>query len=39
MRKELEKARETLDEHREQIDRYMEKTGGGQAFGGTNGGE
>jgi hypothetical protein len=39
MQKELEKARETLDEHREQIDAYLEKTGGGKPFGGRNGGE
>ena len=39
MQKELEKARETLDEHREQIDRYMKKTEGGKALGGLNGGE
>jgi hypothetical protein len=32
----LETARETLDEHREQIDRYLEDTDGGKAFGGRN---
>lgn len=39
MQKELEKARATMDEHREQIDAYLEKTGGGKAFGGRNSGE
>lgn len=37
MQKELEKARTTLDEHREQIDAYLERTGGGKAFGGRTG--
>jgi hypothetical protein len=36
MQKALEKARETLDEDREQIDEYLEDTGGGKAFGGRN---
>jgi hypothetical protein len=39
MQKELAKARETLDEHREQIEAYLEKTDGGKAFGGRNGQE
>jgi hypothetical protein len=39
MQKELEKARATLDEHREQIDAYLQKTDGGKAFGGRNSGE
>ncbi len=39
MQSELEKARATLNEHGEQIDRYLEKTGGGKALGGRNGGE
>lgn len=38
MQKELEKARRTRDEHREQIDKYLEKTDGGKAFGGRTGG-
>lgn len=38
MQKQLDKARETLDEHGEQIDRYLEKTDGGKALGGMNGG-
>ena len=38
MQKQLDKARETLDEHGEQIDRYLEKTDGGKALGGLNGG-
>jgi Lon protease-like protein len=36
MQKALKKARETLDEHREQIDAYLEDTHGGKAFGGRN---
>jgi hypothetical protein len=36
MQTSLETARETLDEHREQIDRYLEDTDGGKAFGGRN---
>jgi len=36
MQKQLVEARETLDEHREQIDVYLEKTDGGKAFGGRN---
>lgn len=39
MQKELEKARQTRDEHREQIDKYLEETDGGKAFGGRTGGE
>jgi hypothetical protein len=39
MQKQLEQARETLDEHSEQIDEYLEKTEGGKACGGINGGE
>ena len=39
MQEELAKARKKLDEHREQIDEYLEKTEGGKAFGGINGGE
>ena len=34
MQKELEKARKTLDEHRQQIDKYLEETNGGKALGG-----
>ena len=36
MQKALGDARETLDEHREQIDRYLEDTDGGKPFGGRN---
>jgi hypothetical protein len=39
MQKELEKARKTLDEHRAQIDEYLEETNGGKALGGRNGQE
>jgi hypothetical protein len=39
MQKELEKAREVLDGHREQIDEYLEETDGGKPFGGRNGQE
>jgi hypothetical protein len=39
MQNELEKARATMDEHRELIDAYLEKTDGGKAFGGRNAGE
>jgi hypothetical protein len=39
MRQRLEAARETLGEHREQIDEYLEETDGGKAFGGRNGQE
>jgi hypothetical protein len=37
MQQELEKARGVLDEHREQIDKYLERTNGGKALGGRNG--
>ena len=37
MQKELKKARETLEAHREQIDEYLEKTHGGKPFGGRSG--
>ena len=37
MQKELKKARETLDEHREQIDAYLDKTDGGKPLGGRTG--
>ena len=37
MQKELEKARKTLDDHRKQIDEYLEETNGGKALGGRNG--
>lgn len=37
MQKELQKARKTLEEHREQIDAYLKKTDGGKPFGGRNG--
>ena len=37
MQTELEQARKTLDEHREQIDEYLERTDGGKAFGGRSG--
>lgn len=36
MQEELEKARVTRDEHREQIDGYLEDTDGGKPFGGRN---
>ena len=39
MQKALAIARETLDEHREQIDKYLEDNEGGKAFGGRNGQE
>jgi hypothetical protein len=39
MQKELKKARETLDEHRGQIDEYLQETNGGKPFGGRNGQE
>lgn len=39
MQKELEKARKNIDDHREQIEAYLEKTDGGKAFGGRNAGE
>ena len=39
MQKELEKARQKLDEHGEQIDEYLERTDGGKALGGRNGQE
>ena len=39
MQKQLAKARETLDEHRDLIDEYLEETEGGQALGGRNGRE
>ena len=39
MQKELEKARKNIGEHRELIDAYLERTGGGKAFGGRNSGE
>ena len=38
MQKQLDEVRQTLDEHGEQIDRYLEKTDGGKALGGMNGG-
>jgi len=37
MQKQLDEAVETLEEHREQIDRYLKETNGGKAFGGRNG--
>jgi hypothetical protein len=37
MQKELTKARATLDEHRGQIDAYLQKTDGGKPLGGRNG--
>jgi hypothetical protein len=37
MQKELEKARKTRDDHRKQIDEYLEETNGGKALGGRNG--
>jgi hypothetical protein len=39
MQEKLEQTRKVLDEHREQIDRYIEKTDGGKALGGRNGQE
>ena len=39
MQEKLEIERAELDEHRELIDEYLEKTGGGKAFGGRNGPE
>jgi hypothetical protein len=39
MEKKLETVRGTLDDHRELLDDYMERTEGGKAFGGRNGGE
>ena len=39
MQKELAKARAVLDEHREQIDEYLQETDGGKAFGGRDGQE
>ena len=39
MQQELKKTREVLDEHREQIDRYLEETNGGKALGGRTGQE
>lgn len=39
MQKELTKAQQVLDEHRQQIDRYLEETEGGKALGGRNGQE
>jgi len=36
MQKQLEAARETLDEHRELIDAYLQETDGGKALGGRN---
>lgn len=37
MRKELEKARRVIDQHRDQIEAYLEQTDGGKALGGRNG--
>ena len=37
MQKQLAEARDALDENREQIDKYLEETDGGKAFGGRNG--
>jgi len=37
MQKELAKARKTIDDHRKQIDEYLERTDGGKGFGGRNG--
>jgi len=37
MQKELKEAQDTLVEHRELIDGYLEETNGGKAFGGRNG--
>lgn len=39
MQKELTKARQVLDEHRKQIDQYLEETDGGKPLGGRNGQE
>jgi hypothetical protein len=39
MQERLDEAREVLEEHREQIDAYLEETNGGRAFGGRNGQE
>ncbi len=39
MQKELQKARQVLDEHRKQIDQYLEEADGGKPFGGRNGQE
>jgi hypothetical protein len=39
MQKELEKARAKLDQHREQIDKYLERTDGGKPYGGRFGQE
>ena len=39
MEKKLKTVRETLEDHRELLDEYMEKTKGGKAFGGRNGRE
>jgi hypothetical protein len=39
MQKELEKARAKLDQHREQIDDYLERTDGGKPYGGRFGQE
>lgn len=36
MQERLEDARDTLDEHREQIDEYLKKTDGGKPYGGRN---
>ena len=37
MQERLQEAREVLEEHRDQIDQYLEETDGGKAFGGRNG--
>jgi hypothetical protein len=37
MQKQLAVARKKVEDHQEQIDRYLEKTDGGKAFGGLNG--
>lgn len=37
MQKELQKARQVLDDHRRQIDQYVQETNGGKALGGRNG--
>jgi hypothetical protein len=37
MQEQLDEARGVLEEHREQIDEYLEETNGGRAFGGRNG--
>ena len=39
MQKQLDDAREKLEEHQEQIDRYLKETNGGKAFGGRYGQE